>query len=430
MSSDGPASRFFARDPAHALCVEGVSLAALADDVGTPAWVYSGAAIDAAYARIDASLAGLPHLVAYAVKANANLAVLARLARLGAGCDIVSGGELARALRAGVPAARIVFSGVGKRADELDAALGVGIRSVHVESAEELALVEARAAALGLRAPIALRLNPDVDPETHPYIATGLHDTKFGLEFDAARALLPRILATPHLELEGVACHIGSQLPSAAPLAEAVERVARFARDCVDAGAPLRSLDAGGGWPIAYGDEEEAADPWEAFGDAIRAGLTRGGADTLGLEVLVEPGRALVGDAGLLLTHVLHVKQQPTRRFVIVDAAMSDLIRPALYDAHHAIVPVHDPRGRGTPERVDVVGPVCETGDFLAQGRALAPLREGDLVAIRGAGAYGMTMSSQYNARPRAPEVLVDGTTFRVVRARETIDDLMRGECV
>ncbi len=428
MSAETPPSPVFARDATGALCAEGVPLAAIAAEVGTPAYVYSGAAIDAAFARVDATLAGLPHLVAYAVKANGNLAVLARLARLGAGCDIVSAGELARALRAGVPASRIVFSGIGKRADELDAALAAGIRSVHVESAEELALVEARAAARGVRAPIALRLNPDVDPATHPYIATGLHDTKFGLEFDAAHALLPRILASGHLTLEGVACHIGSQLPSAAPLGEAVERIARFARACLEAGAPLRTLDAGGGWPIAYGDEARPSDAWESFGDAIRDGLRRAGADALGLEILVENGRALVGDAGVLLARVLSVKQQPTRRFVILDAAMTELIRPALYDAHHAVVPVHDPRGRGAPEVVDVVGPVCETGDFLARDRALAPLAAGDLVAIRGAGAYAMSMASQYNARPRAPEVLVDGGSFRVVRARETVDDLMRGE--
>ena len=426
--SDVPASAHFVRDAAGELCVDGVSLSAIADSVGTPAYVYSGAALEAAFHRIDRALRGVPHLVAYAVKANGNLALLAHLARLGAGCDIVSGGELARALRAGVAPSKIVFSGVGKTAVEIEAALTAQIRAIHVESVAELDLVERVAARLGAPAPIALRVNPNVDPETHPYIATGLHDTKFGLELDVARALLPRILGSAHLVLEGVACHIGSQLHSAVPLSEAVEIVARFALECIAAGAPLRTLDAGGGWPIAYGDEESDADPWSAFGAAIRAGIERAGAAKLGLEVVVENGRALVGDAGVLLARVLHVKPQSTKTFVVLDAAMTELIRPALYGAYHAIVPVRAPAAEAALRVVDVVGPVCETGDFLALDRALPPLSAGDLVAIRGAGAYGMSMSSQYNARPRAPEVLVDGGAFRLVRARETIEDLMRGE--
>jgi diaminopimelate decarboxylase len=423
-----PASAHFVRDATGALIVDGVSLSTIAEAVGTPAYVYSGASIDAAYHRIDRALEGMPHLLAYAMKANGNLAILARLARLGAGCDIVSGGELARALRAGVPASRIVYSGVGKSAAELEAALDAGIRAIHVESVPELDLLERIAQRRGARAPIALRVNPDVDAETHPYIATGLHDTKFGLELDLARALLPRILGSAHLLLEGVACHIGSQLHSAAPLAEAVELVARFACECVSAGAPLRTLDAGGGWPIAYGDEDAPADDWSAFGAAIRSGLERGGASKLGLEIIVENGRALVGDAGVLLSRVMYVKDQSTKRFVVLDAAMTELIRPSLYDAHHAIMPVRAAASDSEWKRVDVVGPVCETGDFLAVDRALPPLVAGDLVAIRGAGAYGMSMASQYNARPRAAEVMVEDGGFRIVRERETLEDLVRGE--
>ena len=430
MSATIPPSAHFVRDATGALTVDGVPLSAIAESVGTPAYVYSGAAIDAAYHRIERALAGTPHLLAYAAKANGSLAILARLARLGAGCDIVSGGELARALRAGIPASRIVYSGVGKSEAELEAALDAGIRAIHVESVPELDLLESIAARRGVRAPIALRVNPDVDPETHPYIATGLHDTKFGLELDVARALLPRIVRSPHLLLEGVACHIGSQLHSAAPLAEAVELIARFACECVDAGAPLKTLDAGGGWPIAYGDEDSEYDDWSAFGEAIRRGIERGGAARLGLEVIVENGRALVGDAGVLLTRVRYAKPQSTKRFVIVDAAMTELIRPALYGAHHAVMPVSAVAPDSELEVVDVVGPVCETADFLAEGRALPPLAAGDLLAIRGAGAYGMSMASQYNARPRAAEVMVDEGEFRVVRARESIEDLMRGETV
>lgn len=430
MSTDAPRSAHFVRDAAGALTVDGVRLADIAAAVSTPAYIYSGAALEDAYRRIDRALVGVPHLIAYAMKANGNLAVLARLARLGAGCDIVSGGELARALRAGVPPARIVFSGVGKSAPELEAALTAGIRAIHVESVQELDAIEQIATRRGVPAPIALRVNPDVDAETHPYVATGLHDTKFGLELEVARALLPRILGGTHLLLEGVACHIGSQLHSAAPLAEAVELIARFARECIEEGAPLRTLDAGGGWPIAYGDEETPADHWDEFGAAIRRGLERAGAAELGLEIIVENGRALVGDAGVLLTRVMYVKDQSTKRFVVLDAAMTELIRPALYGAYHAVTPVGPVADDSERRIVDLVGPVCETGDFLALERALPPLAQGDLVAVRGAGAYGMSMASQYNARPRAAEVLVDGGAFRVVRQRETIEDLMRGETV
>jgi diaminopimelate decarboxylase len=424
------------------LHAEGVDLDRIAAEVGTPAYIYSGAAIDRAYREIDEALSWGPHAIAYAVKANSNLAILARLRDLGAGADIVSGGELARCLEAGIAPERIVFSGVGKRDGEIEAALKAAIRSIHVESAQEIDAIDAIARRLGVAAPISLRINPDVDPKTHPYIATGLHHTKFGLEVDVAEALLPRILASEHLVLEGVTCHIGSQIGEAASLREGVAITARFAVNCRRAGAPIRSLDAGGGWPIGYGHETDAFPSPALFGEALRAGLIEGGAAELGLEILVEPGRALVGDAGLLLTRVIFVKDQPYRpeavagapeggvakRFVIVDASMSELIRPALYQAHHAMLPVAAPAEDAPRAHVDVVGPVCESGDFLAKDRALAPVVRGDLLAIMSAGAYGMVMASNYNSRPRPAEVLVDGRSYRVVRARETMADLMRGE--
>ncbi|MCA9614721.1 MAG: diaminopimelate decarboxylase, partial [Myxococcales bacterium] len=362
-----PSEVFVERD--GAIACEGVSLETLADEVGSPTWVYSASRIDAAYGAIADAMRGAtdrPVLVAYAIKANGNLAILRRLAALGCGADIVSGGELARALHAGIPAERIVFSGVGKRRDEIAYALREGIRAIHVESEAELHVVAEEAAKLGVKAPVALRVNPNVDAGTHPYIATGLHDTKFGLELDVARELLPRLVTSEHLALEGVACHVGSQLSSAEPMADATEILGAFAVECVKAGARLRSIDAGGGWPIRYGDEDLDYAPWDAFGAAIRQGLRASGADQLGLELIVEPGRALVGDAGGLLTRVVFVKEQHGKRFVVVDAAMTELIRPALYDAYHAVMPVLEaPPG----ETADLVGPVCETGDFFALDR-------------------------------------------------------------
>jgi diaminopimelate decarboxylase len=424
------------------LACEGVDLERIAGETGTPAYVYSGIAIDEAFRAIDDALSWGPHLVAYAIKANSNLAVLARLRDLGAGADIVSGGELARCLEAGIPGSRIVFSGVGKRDEEIEAALDAKVRSIHVESAQEIDAIEQIAKRQGAPAQISLRINPDVDPKTHPYIATGLHHTKFGLEVAVAEALLPRILGSDHLVLEGVTCHIGSQIGEVSSLQEGVAITARLAVRCREAGAPIRTLDAGGGWPITYGHETDAFPPPSAFGQAIRDGLVEGGAGDLDLEVIVEPGRALVGEAGVLLTRVLFVKDQPFRpdavagqapregakRFVIVDASMSELIRPALYQAHHAMLPLRAPAEDAGVSHVDVVGPVCESGDWLARDRALPPLARGDLVAIMGAGAYGMVMASNYNSRPRPVEVLVEDGSHRIVRARESTADLMRGE--
>jgi diaminopimelate decarboxylase len=407
---------------------EAVDLRAIAKDVGTPAYVYSWNAIRQAYASIDQALAFMPHTICYATKANSNLAVLKRLGKLGCGADIVSGGELMRAIEAGIPPARIVFSGVGKTDAEIETALAAGVRSIHAESAAEIDAIEALAARMGRAAPLCLRVNPDVDPQTHPYIATGLKKSKFGIAMDTARALAPRILSSPHLVLEGLACHIGSLIGAPGAVRDAVRAVGELSVILAAMGARLRTLDAGGGWPIAYGDEVSEPAPYAAYGAAIREGLLLSGADALGLELLVEPGRAIVGDAGILLSQVIFVKEQADKRFVIVDGAMSELIRPALYDAYHAIVPVRAAPADAPLAPADVVGPICESGDFLALDRPLAPLARGDLIAVRGAGAYAASMASNYNSRPRAPEVLVDGAQHFVVRKRERVEDLWRDE--
>jgi diaminopimelate decarboxylase len=421
-----PSSKHFVRHGAE-LHAESVPLAEIASHVGTPAYVYSFAAIEEAYRATAHALSGVPHMVAYAVKASSNLALLSRLARLGSGADIVSGGELARALKAGFAPGKIVFSGVGKTDDEIRTALQTGIRSLHVESAPEIDAIEAIAKDLGVRAKISLRVNPNVDAATHPYIATGLHNNKFGLELDVARALLPRLVASPHLDLEGVACHIGSMVLSPEPIGDAVAITSAFACECAKAGAKITTLDAGGGWPILYGNETRDAQSREAFGKMVIDGMRRGGADKLGVTLIVEPGRSIVGDSAVLLTRVLYVKEQAGKRFVIVEAAMTELIRPALYRSYHAIQAVHVDAG-ASESPADVVGPVCESGDFFAHDRPLPTVQRGDLLAIRGAGAYGAVMASNYNSRPFAPEVLVEGAGFEVIRVRQTVDDLYRNE--
>jgi diaminopimelate decarboxylase len=411
-----------------ALACEDVPLASIAAEVDTPAFVYSGTAIDVAYRSIDEALSFAPHLIAYAVKANGNLSVLARLASQGCGADIVSVGEMQRALKAGFPPERIIYSGVGKRREEIVAAAHAGIRALHVENIQELDVVESVARELGRPIAIGLRVNPDVDAKTHPYIATGLRESKFGLAIPVAESILPSILENPHLELESVACHIGSQLSSPRPLREAVEILGSFANRCVEQGATLRAIDVGGGWPMHYGQEVDAYPPTAAFGDAIRQGLEASGVLRPEIQIITEPGRALVGDAGILLTQVLYTKMQGERRFVIVDAAMTELIRPALYGAYHAIMPIAEPAPSAELVTVDVVGPVCESGDFVAKDRPLPEVRQGDLLAIRGAGAYGREMQSMYNARPLPPEVLVDGSRSRVVRQRSGPEALWQGE--
>jgi diaminopimelate decarboxylase len=421
-----PKSNYFTHREGH-LHAEGVALSRIAEAVGTPTYVYSRTAFEEAYRSIGRALAEVPHMIAYAVKANGNLALLSRLCQLGAGADIVSGGELLRARRAGFARDKIVFSGVGKTDVEIRAALTLGIRSLHVESAAEIDAIEAIAQELGVIAKISLRINPDVDAETHPYIATGLNSTKFGLEIQLARELVPRVLQSRHLRLEGVACHIGSMVLSPEPIGDAVEILGRFAQDCVTAGARLTTIDAGGGWPVVYGDEARDAQSHAVFGRSIIDGLRRSGADKLGLTLIVEPGRAIVGDAGVLLTRVLYIKEQAGKRFIVVDAAMTELIRPALYQSYHAIVPVQEAID-ATQTPADVVGPVCESGDFFAHDRPLPELKRGDLVAIRGAGAYSASMASNYNSRPLSPEVLVDADNFTVIRDRQSLDDLLRNE--
>jgi len=402
--------------------MDGVSLTTIAAHVGTPAYIYSASHIEARYRALDEALAGRNHLLCYAVKANSSQAVLRLLARLGAGADIVSGGELARALAAGIPGSRIVFSGVGKTDAEIDAALTTPIKAIHIESADELTRVEARAFALGVCAPIGLRVNPDIDPDTHPYLATGLRDSKFGITMGQAVELAARAAKSSCLELEAITCHIGSQIMDAGPFLASFERLRGLLSELAGHGIKPRTLDLGGGLGIAYSGDEEPVDVTE-FGRQIVA-ATAG----LGMELVLEPGRFLVGNAGVLLTRVIGRKRGETRSFVIVDAAMNDLLRPALYAARHPIVAVDLPPNDAPLERVDVVGPVCECGDFLAEGRLLPVTTAGATLAICGAGAYGRTMASTYNSRPMAPEVMVQGGKFAVTRPRKTVADLIGEE--
>ena len=401
------------------LHAEAVPVADIVAAVGTPCYIYSRATIERHWRAFDQAFGAHPHLVCYAVKANSNLAVLNVLARLGSGFDIVSGGELARVLTAGGDPGKIVFSGVGKRRDELEKALKVGIRCFNVESAAELELLERVAAERGQRAPISLRINPDVDANTHPYISTGLKQNKFGIDPEQALVLYERAAASPHLEIVGVDCHIGSQLTKVAPFVDALERVLALVARLEERGIRLHHLDLGGGLGIRYRDEEP---PLPAEHAAALMQRLRGQP----YEVLIEPGRAIVGNAGILVTRVELLKQGDEKSFAVVDAAMNDLLRPALYSAWQAIIPVES-RATGELRRYDVVGPICETGDFLGKDRELN-IEPGDLLAVRSAGAYGFAMSSNYNSRPRAAEVMVDGERFQIVRQRETIEELYAGE--
>ncbi len=405
------------------LFAEDVALEEIAARHGTPCYVYSRATLERHWRAFDEALAPLAHLVCYAVKANSNLAVLNVMARLGSGFDIVSVGELERVLAAGGDPARIVFSGVGKRTDEMRRALEVGIRCFNVESSAELERLNMVAGELGVRAPVSLRVNPDVDARTHPYISTGLKENKFGIAIEEAPAVYARAADMAHIEVQGVDCHIGSQLTDTAPFADALERVLALIQRLAEAGITLRHLDLGGGLGIPYRDEHppEPAD----YAQVLARRLVD---HELGreLELLIEPGRAIAGNAGILLTRIEYLKPGPHKNFAIVDAAMNDLMRPALYDAWQDIVVVSS-RADLAAQRYDVVGPVCETGDFLGKGRDLAVV-EGDLLAVRSAGAYGFSMSSNYNSRPRAAEVMVDGERAVVVRERETLSSLFAGE--
>lgn len=401
-----------------ALWLEDSALEDIAERFGTPAYVYSRAALEGAFGAWQQALAGRRALVCYAVKANSNLGILSVFARLGAGFDIVSGGELARVLAAGGTADKVVFSGVGKTRAEMRQALQAGIRCFNVESAAELERLNAVAGELGKRAPIALRVNPDVDPKTHPYISTGLKGNKFGVAFADAPALYRRAAQLPNLHVSGVACHIGSQLLDPAPMAEAAHKLRGLVEQLAAEGIALDHIDLGGGLGIRYSDETPPAVA------TYLAPLLAVFADREE-ELCFEPGRSLVGNAGLLLTRIEYLKPGETKNFVIVDAAMNDLARPALYDAWHDVVEIR-PRA-GAAAAYDVVGPICESGDFLARERTLA-VAEGDLLAILSAGAYGMTMSSNYNTRPRAAEILVDGARTSVIRERETVAALFAGE--
>jgi diaminopimelate decarboxylase len=401
------------------LYAESVPVSAIAGRFGTPCYVYARATIERHWHAFDRALADRPHLICYAVKANANLALLGVLARLGSGFDIVSVGELERVLRAGGDPSRVVFSGVGKRVEEMRRALEAGIRCFNVESIAELERLDRVAGELGVQAPVSLRVNPDVDARTHPYIATGLKENKFGIDIAQAPDVYRQALAMTNIRVEGIDCHIGSQLTELEPFVDSVDRVLALAETLTDMGITLRHLDLGGGLGIRYRDESPPLpDAWAAALDA-RLGDRP-------YEIVVEPGRAITGNAGILLTRVEYLKHTDHRHFAIVDAAMNDLMRPSLYGAWQEIVPVA-PRYDAEPRSYDVVGPVCETGDFLGKERWLA-LAEGDLLAVRSAGAYGFSMSSNYNSRPRPPEVMVDGDQIHLVRHRESIDDLMAGE--
>ena len=400
------------------LHAEDVPLSRIAAEFGTPCYVYSRAALTRAWREFDAAFAGRDHLLCYAVKANPNLGVLDVFARLGSGFDIVSGGELARVIAAGGDPRKVVFSGVGKTAAEMRQALQAGILCFNVESAAELELLNRVAGELGVTAPVSLRVNPDVDAKTHPYIATGLKENKFGVAYDEALATYRRARELPHLRVEGVDCHIGSQLTEVAPFIAALERVLALVDALEREGIAIRHLDLGGGLGIRYRDETPPA--VADYAQALIAAL-----GNRPQKLVFEPGRLLTGNAGVLLSTVLYLKPGQDRNFAIVDAAMNDLMRPALYEAWHDVLPLREAAAGDRP--YDIVGPVCESGDFLARDRRIAAA-PGDIIAIASAGAYGMSMSSNYNTRPRAAEIMVDGRQVHVVRDRETVTMLLANE--
>ena len=406
------------------LRAEDVDISANIDEWGTPCYVYSRATIERHWKAFDSALGEQSHLVCYAVKANSNLAVLNVLARLGSGFDIVSMGELERVLRAGGSADKIVFSGVGKTAEEMARALDVGIRCFNVESQAELELLEQVAAGKGVQAPVSLRVNPDVDAKTHPYISTGLKDNKFGIAIDDAVAVYQIIADSDHLKVMGVDCHIGSQLTEITPFVDALDRVLALVDRLAEINIELHHLDLGGGLGIRYQNENPPL-PEEQIAAVLQRLAGRK------FEILIEPGRAIVGNAGILLTQVLYLKHNEEKNFAVVDAAMNDLMRPALYQAWMSIesVVMHTASEQVPSKVYDVVGPICETGDFLGKERELA-IESGDLLAVRSAGAYGFSMSSNYNSRPRVAEIMVDGDKFQVIRQRETIEQLFSHESV
>jgi diaminopimelate decarboxylase len=402
-----------------ALNAEDVPLQAIAAQHGTPCYVYSRAALTEAYRDFDTAFASHAHLICYAVKANPNLAILNLFARLGSGFDIVSGGELSRVLAAGGDARKVVFSGVGKTAQEIRDALNAGILCFNVESAPELERINQIAGELNKVAPVSLRVNPDVDAKTHPYIATGLKENKFGVAYGDALALYQRARSLKHLKIEGIDCHIGSQLTDVAPFTAAAEKVIELVRSLQANGITLSHIDLGGGLGVQY-QVEESPPSVDAYAAAILKGI-KGRTEKL----LFEPGRFLTANAGVLLTRIEYLKRGEERNFAVVDGAMNDLMRPALYDAWHDILPVT--QAVMPMETWEIVGPVCESGDFLGRQRRLA-IQQGDLLSIRSAGAYGMSMSSNYNTRPRAAEVMVDGGAMHLIRKRESVSELFANE--
>jgi diaminopimelate decarboxylase len=408
------------------LHAEDVPVRRICDEVGSPVFIYSKKTLERHFRTFGEPFQDMSHLICYSVKASSNLAILRLFANMGGGADIVSGGELYRAVKGGVDPAKIVYSGVGKTAGEMDQALEAGILMFNVESEEELELLDQRAQASGKKASISLRVNPDVDPKTHPYISTGLRSNKFGIEMGRCREIYFRAKDMPGLNPIGVDCHIGSQLTELGPFMEATEKVGGLIKDLKDGGLNIRYLDIGGGLGIPY-ENEEPPSPAE-YGEAVIK-LVK----DLGVTLIVEPGRVIVGNAGILVSKVLFQKQGPEKRFVIIDAAMNDLMRPTLYKAYHEVRKVtrsSDDSQSASKITADLVGPICESGDFLAKDREIDEARSGELLAFMSAGAYGFSMSSNYNSRPRAAEVLVDGETYSVIRGRETYEDLIRGETI
>jgi len=408
----------FDQDELHC---EKVPVRKVADEVGTPCYVYSHATLKHHFRVFDEAFSKVPHLTCFAMKANSNLAILNLFGSLGGGVDIVSGGELFRARRAGIPADRIVYSGVGKTLEEIDYALKEDILMFNIESELELEAINTRAGELGTRARIALRVNPDVDPKTHPYISTGLKKNKFGIDIEGAIHSYRRAMELDHVEILGVDCHIGSQLTDISPFVDALKRLRVLIERLEATGIPVRYLDIGGGLGIVY-DQESPPHPHE-YAEAILKEL-----EGLSCTLIFEPGRVIVGNAGILLTRVLYTKKSASKDFVIVDAGMNDLVRPSLYGSYHQILPVV--KSDREMQVVDVVGPICESGDFLARERGLPTVQPGDCLAVMSAGAYGFTMSSNYNSRPRASEVLVKDDQYFVIRERETHEDLVRGEWI
>jgi len=401
---------------------ENVAIERIAKEVGTPCYVYSHHTLIQHYRAFDGAFHSVPHIVAFAMKANSNLAILRLMAREGSGADIVSGGELYRALKAGISPARIVFAGVGKTREEIRYALETDILMFNVESSAELRTIDEVAAEMGRRARVALRINPDIDPKTHPYISTGLKRSKFGISADRAVDEFKLASSLPHIEVVGVHKHIGSQLIDVAPFVEALKKILLLVEVLKSHGTNIRYINIGGGLGITYSDERppRPQDLAEAISPLVQ---------DLKCVLIMEPGRVIVGNAGVLVTRVLYMKQAEAKRFVIVDAAMNDLIRPSLYGAYHEIRPVREVPGTKTIT-ADVVGPVCESGDFLAKEREMPEPRPGDLLAVMSAGAYGFTMASNYNSRPRVPEIMVKDGQIHVIRAREEYADLVRGEVI